>query len=207
MPPIQTNVEPSEELWFAFRQKHNAELYDFQQKSKQAYETVLQNINKAKAELLAKHKKEEEEFWTKARAASKDKSKSTNKSAASKTGTQGRNNRQQAASPTRKATPEPKRTQAVTSKAPQTSTPTPAYNTKTQARQSKKRSAAVTIIDLCSDEDEPVKEQTKLAPPPIAKDPVLESQKSDIIEGAVKREHAIPSASLELFGKSAKQVT
>ncbi|KAH6861497.1 hypothetical protein B0T12DRAFT_480212 [Alternaria alternata] len=205
MPPIQTNVEPSEELWFAFRQKHNAELYDFQQKSKQAYETVLQNINKAKSELLAKHKKEEEEFWTKARAASKDKSKSANKSAASKTGTQGRNNRQQAAPPTRKAAPEPKRTQAVTSKAPQTSTPTPAYNTKTSARQSKKRSAAVTIIDLCSDEDEPAKEQTKLAPPPIAKDPVLESQKSDIIETAVKREHAIPSASLELFGKSAKQ--
>ncbi|RYO30217.1 hypothetical protein AA0111_g5574 [Alternaria arborescens] len=207
MPPIQTNVEPSEELWFAFRQKHNAELYDFQQKSKQAYETVLQNINKAKSELLAKHKKEEEEFWTEARAASKDKSKSANKSAASKTRTQGRNNRQQAAPPTRKAAPEPKRTQAVTSKAPQTSTPTPAYNTKTQARQSKKRSVAVTIIDLCSDDDEPVKEQKKLDPPPIAKDPILESQKSDIIETAVRREHAIPSASLELFDKSAKQGT
>jgi hypothetical protein len=93
MPPIQTNVEPSEELWFALRQKHYAELYDFQQKSKQAYERVQQNIKKAEADLFAKHKKEEEEFWTKARAASKDKSKSANRSAASKTGTQGRNNR------------------------------------------------------------------------------------------------------------------
>ncbi|CAI9628528.1 unnamed protein product [Alternaria burnsii] len=207
MPPIQTNVEPSEELWFALRQKHYAEIYDFQQKSKQAYERVQQNINKAEADLFAKHKKEEEEFWTKAPAASIDKSKSAKRSAASKTGTQGRDNRQEAAPPTRKAAPEPKRTQAVTSRAPQTSTPTPSYNTKTQARQSKKRSAAVTIIDLCSDEDEPAKEQTKLALPAIAKDSILASQKGDIVEIAITREHAIPSASLALFGKSAKQGT
>ncbi|CAN9215724.1 unnamed protein product [Alternaria sp. RS040] len=207
MPPIQTNVEPSEELWFALRRKHYAEIYDFQQKSKQAYERVQQNINKAEADLFAKHKKEEEEFWTKASAASIDKSKSAKRSAASKTGTQGRDNRQEVAPPTRKAAPEPKRTQAVTSRAPQTSTPTPSYNTKTQARQSKKRSAAVTIIDLCSDEDEPAKEQTKLALPPIAKDSILASQKGDIVETAITREHAIPSASLALFGKSAKQGT
>lgn len=205
MAPKQTNVEALDEPWLAFRQRHDAELNNLQLQAKRSYEQFQQNVNKAKADLLAKHKKEEEDFWSKAKPASKEENKSGNKSAVSKKIVQGQSNRRVAAAPAPKAAPGAKQTPAAIPRVPQT--PTPAYNTTALAYQSRKESGAVTIIDLCSDDDEPVQEQKKPGPLPVTKDPMLASLKSDIVEPVIRRRYATPSGSLKLFDERANQVS
>ncbi|CAG5160178.1 uncharacterized protein ALTATR162_LOCUS5755 [Alternaria atra] len=203
MTPKQTNVEPSDEPWLALRRRHDTELNNLQLQARNLYEQFQQNANKAKADLLAKHKKEEEEFWSKAKAAGKDKNKSGNSSVVFKAGVQGQVNRRVVALPPPNPTPEVRQTPAAISRAPQT--PTSAYNTTTLARQNRKNSAAVTIIDLCSDDDELVQEQKKPGLPPVTNDITLSSHSSKNIEPAGRREYSISSASFELFGRSANR--
>jgi hypothetical protein len=205
MTPKQTNAEPSDEPWLALRRRHDTELNDLQLQARKLYGQFQQNVDKAKAGLLAKHKKKEEEFWSKAKAASKDKNKSENSSVVFKAGVQGQANRRVVVLPPPKPAPEVRQTPAAISRAPQT--PTPAYNTTTLARQNRKNSAAVTIIELCSDDDEPVQEKKKPALPPVTKDLMLSSHLSKNIEPTGRHEYSIPSASLELFGRSANRVS
>lgn len=147
------DLSPANKQWLAFREKHDAELQGFQRHAAESYAKFQANINKERAIILAKHKREEEEFWNKAKAAAnKDTTKKVgNKAAGSNTGVQSQVNRRVAAVPP-KATPAIKKTPAPRSKAPPI--PKPASNTTTPVAGSRNKNAAVTIIDLCSDEDD-----------------------------------------------------
>ena len=169
-------VSAADKQWLTFRQKHEAELKGFQRYATESFAKFQDNVNKERAIILAKHQKEEEEFWSKAKAAAtREKKKIGNTAVGSNTGVQGQANRRSAAAPPR-AAPTTKKTPAPRPKAP--SIPKPASNTATPVAGLRNKKAAVTIIDLCSDEDddEPVLFEVKPAlqiagQEPIAKDP------------------------------------
>ena len=164
----------ADKQWLTFRQKHEAELKGFQRYATESFAKFQDNVNKERAIILAKHQKEEEEFWSKAKAAAdKEKKKVGNTAVGPKTGVQSQANRRLAAAPQR-AAPTTKKTPAPRPKAPSISKP--ASNTATPVAGLRNKKAAVTIIDLCSDDDEPVlvKEKPILqiaGQEPIAKDP------------------------------------
>jgi hypothetical protein len=213
MSPKQSYVKPSDEPWLALRRNHDNELRIFQQNRAKAYAEFQDYENKARAVLLAKHRREEEEFWNKAKAATnKMGDKNGNKFAVPQTGVQSQANRLVAA-PAPRATPGVKQTPAASSAAPCKQTPKSTTNTTVLAPRGQNKKATVAIIDLCSDEDEdePVLLQQKPTLRLATKDPVagnarLEPQTNNI-ESAVKREYPIPSATLELFGKRTKPVS
>ncbi|KAI4682041.1 uncharacterized protein J4E88_004929 [Alternaria novae-zelandiae] len=169
-------VSAADKQWLTFRQKHEAELKGFQRYATESFAKFQDNVNKERAIILAKHQKEEAEFWSKAKAAaSREKKKVGNTAVGSKTGVQSEANRRSSAAPPR-AAPPTKNTPAPRPKA--TSISKPASNSATPVAGLRNKKAAVTIIDLCSDEDddEPVllKEKPALqiaGQEPIAKDP------------------------------------
>ncbi|KAI4635462.1 uncharacterized protein J4E87_000414 [Alternaria ethzedia] len=169
-------VSAADKQWLTFRQKHEAELKGFQRYATESFAKFQDNVNKERAIILAKHQKEEEEFWSNAKAAAdKEKKKVGTMAVGSKTGIQSQANRRVAVAPPR-AAPTIKKTPAPRAKAPSISKP--ASNTTTPLAGPRNKKAAVTIIDLCSDEDddEPVllKEKPALQiaeQKPIAKDP------------------------------------
>ncbi|KAI4646633.1 hypothetical protein J4E93_004855 [Alternaria ventricosa] len=168
-------VSAADKRWLTFRQKHDAELKGFQRHANESFAKFQDNVTKERAIILAKHKKEEEEFWNKAKAAAnKEKKKVGNMAAGSKTALQSQTNRRVAAAPPR-AAPIIKKTPAPRPKAQSISKP--ASNTTAPVAGPRDKKAAVTIIDLCSDEDDddPVllKEKPALqiaGQKPIAKD-------------------------------------
>ena len=62
-------VSAADKQWLTFRQKHEAELKGFQRYATESFAKFQDNVNKERAIILAKHQKEEEEFWSKAKAA------------------------------------------------------------------------------------------------------------------------------------------
>ncbi|KAI4627958.1 hypothetical protein J4E80_002094 [Alternaria sp. BMP 0032] len=149
-------VSAADKQWLIFRQKHEAELKGFQRYATESFAKFQDNVNKERAIILAKHQKEEEEFWSKAKAAAdKEKKKVSNTAVGPKTGVQSQANRRVVAAPPR-AAPTTKKTPAPRPKA--TSISKPASNTTAPVVGSRNKKAAVTIIDLCSDDDgdEPV---------------------------------------------------
>jgi hypothetical protein len=206
-----TQVAP-DDGWLALRQKHAVELEGFERHTQEAYGRFKDNVKREKAIIFAKHRKEEKEFHIKAtEEANKAKKTTVHRAVGSKTGIQNQANRSIAPEPPRailaaKSTPAPR------SKAPPI--PKPASNATTPAGGRRSSNAAVTISDLCSDDEEEelvlVKEKPTLLiakKEPIAKGPSLASQSRDNVRPVVKREIPIPSATLELFGKSADAVS
>ncbi|KAI4942159.1 hypothetical protein J4E91_010358 [Alternaria rosae] len=198
------DLSPADKQWLAFREKHDAELQGFQRHATESYAKFQANVNKERAIILAKHKREEEEFLNKAKAAlNKGTTKKLgNKTAGSKTGVQSQANRREATAPP-KATPAIKKTPAPRSKAPPI--PKPASNTTTLVAGSRNKNAAVAIIDLCSDDDDDeivlVKEKPTLqiaGQEPIAKDPPDLFDKSGNA-GTTKAEQFKPPTKPQLY--------
>ena len=166
-------VSAADKQWLTFRQKHEAELKGFQRYATESFAKFQDNVNKERAIILAKHHKEEEEFWSKAKAAASREKKKVGNTAVGSKGVQSQANRRSSAAPPR-AAPTTKNTPAPRPKA--TSISKPASNTATPVAGLRNKKAAVTIIDLCSDDDEPVlvKEKPILqiaGQEPIAKGP------------------------------------
>ncbi|KAI4713880.1 hypothetical protein J4E89_001329 [Alternaria sp. Ai002NY15] len=188
-------VSAADKQWLTFRQKHDAELKGFQRYAAESFAKFQDNVNKERAIILANHKKEEEEFWSRAKAAAnREKEKVGNTATGPKTGVQSQANRRVAAAPPR-AAPTIKKTPAPRAKAPSISKP--GSNTTTPLAGPKNKKVAVTIIDLCSDEDddEPVLVKEKpifkiAGQGPVAKDPPGLSDKIGNVM-PVKEQHSI----------------
>ena len=144
-------VSAADKQWLTFRQKHEAELKGFQRYATESFAKFQDNVNKERAIILAKHHKEEEEFWSKAKAAASREKKKVGNTAVGSKGVQSQANRRSSAAPPR-AAPTTKNTPAPRPKAPSISKP--ASNTATPVAGLRNKKAAVTIIDLCSDEDD-----------------------------------------------------
>jgi hypothetical protein len=154
MAPEPTNVDTVDDRWLAFRKKHDDEKKIFWQNVTSSHARLHHKVKSKETEILARHKREEEEFWSKAKAtANKGKRKTGNRSSVSKMGAQSQANRRVTAAPP-EATARVKQTPAPSSNTPPT--PKPGSNTAIPAAGSKNKQAAVTIIDLCSDEDDDV---------------------------------------------------
>jgi len=197
MPPPPTNahaaVDAPDSHWLDFRRKHNTELQEFGRQVREKRSKFEQSVQKAKAELLERHKREEEDFWRgvhgeggsahaiKHKTASKGDAKASAKDSA-----------------------EGRKVAATT----KTGDVDKDGVKKTSAPSATEKKSAVTYIDLCSDEEEEdgepslVQKSTALtapAPKPATSGP----QSSNIEVPVVARQgttYSIPSATLKLFG-------
>lgn len=188
-------VSAADKQWLTFRQKHEAELKGFQRYATESFAKFQDNVNKERAIILAKHQKEEEEFWSKAKAtANREKKHIGNTAIGPKTGVQSQTNRRPAAAPPRAAATI-KKTPAPRPKAPSISKP--ASNTATPVAGLRNKKAAVTIIDLCSDEDddEPVLLKEKPALQIAGQEPI--TKRPPGLSGKIG--HAVSRQTLKTF--------
>ncbi|KAF1937997.1 hypothetical protein EJ02DRAFT_437447 [Clathrospora elynae] len=205
MAPTSANTGPANKQWLALRRKHDTELSSFQQQFEEAKDRLLRNVANLRAEILARHAKEEKVLGGKANGGAKTSQHgNANNPAALSTrgsGAQKKTNRKVTATPAK--TPIPRLT---TSRAQTQSEKTPIPSSKATQAQLASRPAhsksPVTYIDLCSsDDDEPGKLQKKSAPAPVATQaPQPQPTSSKTVEPPAS---SIPSANLELFGNIA----
>jgi hypothetical protein len=191
MAPAAVKATAADEPWLSLRRRHDAELRDFQQQVQEQKTKFFENVQRARAKLLAKHAEQEGDFWSKAGGSA---NLGTNNVTASKTGVQNQAN---------KYLPVPNRITLGLAQTPKPVPPKPISTT--PAPRLAHKSAAVTYIDLCSDDDEPVVVQKK-PDLKIAATPALNVSKrlsNTHASAAVTNEtsvYPIPSANLELFG-------
>jgi hypothetical protein len=207
-------AKPTDEEWLAFRRKHDIELNEFQKQVQAAKVKFHDNVQKGRAEILARHEKEEKEYWTKRNDASNN--SVANKPTSSKVGAKGQVNGKATAS-VETPVPHPTQTPASSSKASQTPKPaqarsspaTPAQSsTATPATRPANKKTAVTYINLCSDDDddEPVVGRKRSAPTKThdAQPPQTKAS-STTVSLATRQDppaYTIPSANLTLFGNT-----
>jgi hypothetical protein len=202
MAPGAGRATAADEQWLSLRRRHDAELRDFQQQVQEQKKVFLQNVEQARAKLLADHADQEKLFWTES---GRSATVGAKRVAASKTDVQSSTRKHSTApaaqvpianSATLEAGQTPRSVQPQLAAVP--SAPRPAN-----------KKAAVAYIDLCSDDDEPIVLQTKPAST-FATTPILaksESLSSTEVDTAATHEapiYPIPSANLELFGSNSK---
>ena len=216
-PPRPPTPAPANEQWLAFRRKHDKELQGFQREVEKETLAFNRRLEATRANLLAKHAKEEEEFWrrqhakTDAATAQKTDAKTADKPSSippkrSSTVPVARNRAQQQPSKSAVGGPkEPERSRASVMK--------PA-----QSRPAQKRKTTVPeVINLCSDDEdeEPVgsgktSADTPARPrePHVASDSAIKATpngQSPIPSAGVRQATpalSIPSANVEQVGST-----
>ena len=201
MAPGAGRVTATDEPWLSLRRRHDAELRDFQQQVQEQKKVFLQNVERARAKLLADHADQEKLFWTESDRSATVGAKSV---AASRADVQSSTRKQSTApvaqvpisnSATLEAGQTPMSVQSQPAAVP--SAPRPAN-----------KKAAVAYIDICSDDDEPAVLQKKPTST-IAITPLLKSEHLSSTEVDAAATHGAPiylitSANLELFGNNSK---
>lgn len=221
-PPPPPTIVAANSHWLAFRCKHDTELQEFQQEVRERRITLEQNVQKARAVLLARHKREEEEFWRGLHGGTgkSDARSGGDSSTKDKASSVGRDLQPTKAKVKAKATKEKEKDAgAVMGKN---------ERVEHQSPRSLGKKAVVTYIDLCSDENEdeddmvvmqdlstktassePQPNNTKQLPAlaPYTDTGTPRPQSSNavaLVETREEKSYAIPSASLELFGNKPK---
>jgi hypothetical protein len=195
MAPAAVKASSADEPWLSLRRRHDAELRDFQQQVQEQKTKFLENVQRARAKLLAQHAEQEGDFWSKARGSA---NLGANNVTASKTGVQSQANEHFT---------DPNPTTLGLAQTPKPVPPKPISTT--PAPRPAHRSAAVTYIDLCSDDDEPIvvqkKPDTKIATTPTLNvSTLLSNTHASAVVTNEAPIYPIPSASLELFGNTSK---
>jgi hypothetical protein len=204
-------AKPTDEEWLTLRRKHDMELNDFGKQVQVAKIKFENNVQKGRAEILARHESEEKEYWAGKSNASKN--SAANKPTASKEDVK---NEVNGKATTKAETPVSRlrQTPALSSRTSQTPKPAQARSSAaTPATQPTNKKAAVTYINLCSDDDddEPVVVRKKSAPTKThdAQVPQANPAFGTTVDLAARQDppaYTIPPTNLTLFGNTSKTV-
>jgi hypothetical protein len=199
MAPASAKATAADEPWLSLRRRHDVELRDFQRQVQEQKRTFLENVERTRATILAKHAEQEKLFWSKVNGSANNGANTLKK------GVQHQANRHFTAPPPRLPGPSPTTLESAQILKP--AQPEPASST--PAPQPAHRKAAVTYIDLCSDEDEPIVSQKKPAltiptNSTLSMSKGLSSTNVDTVATHEAAINTIPSANLELFGNNSR---